>query len=254
MPLIDPLLLATARLSTFSGATGLTNASGFFFRRDERLYLVSSRHVFIDEDSGHRPDRLELELHLDPDNVTQSTGLSVLLYKDGLAVWRQGRDKDSEIDVAVMEIDQAQLPKGLAIRAYSPRHLASEGDDIAIGQTLLIPGFPLGFHDAVHHLPVVRHAIVASPWGLRFQGRGYFLTDARTHRGSSGAPVALRAVDEALRDDELPWRLLGIHSSRMDMGDRDPVVDESLGLNISWYPDILLTLTEPAANPAPARA
>ena len=55
-------------------------------------------------------------------------------------------------------------------------------------------------------------------------------------------------------DDELPWRLLGIHSSRMDMGDRDPVVDESLGLNISWYPDILLTLTEPAPAPAPARA
>ncbi|HEV8690348.1 MAG TPA: serine protease [Ideonella sp.] len=250
MPLIDPLLLATARLSTFSGATGLTNASGFFFRRDERLYLVSSRHVFIDEDSGHRPDRLELELHLDPDNVTQSTGLSVLLYQDGLAVWRQGRDQDSEIDVAVMEIDQAALPKGLAIRAFSPRHLAAEDDEVTIGQTLLIPGFPLGFHDAVHHLPVVRHAIVASPWGLRFQGRGYFLTDARTHRGSSGAPVALRAVDEALRDDELPWRLLGIHSSRMDMGDRDPVVDESLGLNISWYPDILLTLTAPPPDAA----
>ena len=251
MSLIDPLLLATARLSTFSGATGLTNASGFFFRRDERLYLVSSRHVFIDEDSGHRPDRLELELHLDPDNVTQSTGLSVLLYQDGLAVWRQGRDKDSEIDVAVMEIDQAALPEGLAIHAFSPKHLAREDDGIAIGQTLLIPGFPLGFHDAVHHLPVVRHAIVASPWGLRFQGRGYFLTDARTHRGSSGAPVALRAVDEALRDDALPWRLLGIHSSRMDMGDRDPVVDESLGLNISWYPDILLTLTTLAPDPAP---
>jgi hypothetical protein len=40
----------------------------------------------------------------------------------------------------------------------------------------------------------------------------------------------------------------------MDMGDRDPVVDESLGLNISWYPDILLTLTAPAPDPAPAAA
>lgn len=27
-----------------------------------------------------------------------------------------------------------------------------------------------------------------SLFGLRFQGEGYFLTDARTHRGTSGAP------------------------------------------------------------------
>ena len=42
----------------------------------------------------------------------------------------------------------------------------------------------------------------------------------------------------------LPWRLLGVHSSRMDMGDRDLVLDESLGLNCAWYADILMTLTE----------
>jgi len=252
MTLIDPLLLATARLSTFAGGSGLTNASGFFFRRDERLFLVSSRHVFVDNDSGHQPDRVEVELHLDPDNVTQTIGLSILLYKDGHAVWRQGRDKDSEIDVAVLEIDRAALPERLVMRAFSPRHLVSNSDAMPLGQTLLIPGFPLGFHDAIHHLPVVRHAILASPWGLRFQSRAYFLTDARTHRGSSGAPVVFRCDDEHLQDDELPWKLLGIHSSRMDMGDRHPTQDESLGLNISWYPDILLTLTESVSPIAPA--
>lgn len=250
MTRVDPLLLATARLSTFAGDCGLTNASGFFFRRDERMFLVSSRHVFVDNDSGHLPDRVEVELHLDPDNVTQTIGLSILLYKNGRAVWRQGRDQDSEIDVAVLEIDGAALP-GVALRAFSPRHLASSSDEMPLGQSLLIPGFPLGFHDAIHHLPVVRHANLASPWGLRFQSRAYFLTDARTHRGSSGAPVVLRCDNEHLQDDELPWKLLGIHSSRMDMGDRHPTQDESLGLNISWYPDILLTLTDPATLTAP---
>jgi S1-C subfamily serine protease len=246
MPLIDPLLLATCRLSTFIGNSGLTNASGFLFRRDERLYLVSSRHVFIDEAMEHRPDRLEMELHLDADIPGRTTGMSALLYRNGRAVWRQGRDKESEIDVAVLGIDLDALPPGVVIRAFSPRHLATEKDNVTLGQPILIPGFPLGFHDAVHHLPVVRHAIVASPWGLRFQGQGFFLTDARTHRGTSGAPVAARAVAADLVGDELPWKLLGIHSSRMDMGNRDPLQDESLGLNISWYPDILLTLTERA--------
>ena len=241
MPIVDPLLLTCARLSTFSGQTGLTNASGFFFRRDERLYIVSSRHVFIDEETGHHPDRLEIELHIDPDNMTRSTGLSVLLYQDAHAVWRQGRDADSEIDVAVLEIDQQALPDEVVMHAFTPAELADDDDSIEIGQTLLVPGFPLGFHDAFHHLPVVRHAIVASPWGLRFQGLGYFLTEARTHSGSSGAPVAMRSPGAG--GDALGWKLLGVHSSRMDMGNRDPQRDESLGLNISWYPDILMTLT-----------
>ena len=30
----------------------------------------------------------------------------------------------------------------------------------------------------------------------------------------------------------------------MDMGNRDRVLDESLGLNCAWYADILLTLTQ----------
>jgi hypothetical protein len=30
-------------------------------------------------------------------------------------------------------------------------------------------------------------------FGLRFQGQGYVPTDARTHRGTSGAPVVVLA-------------------------------------------------------------
>ncbi len=34
------------------------------------------------------------------------------------------------------------------------------------------------------------------------------------------------------------------------MGDRDQVLDESLGLNCAWYADILMTLTGPPPAPA----
>lgn len=240
MASIDPLLLATARVSTFNGQTGLTNASGFFFRREQRLYLVSSRHVFIDEASGHRPDRLEIELHTDMQNMAHSIGLSMLLYRAGRANWRQGKDAGGEIDVAVLPIDHKALPEAAAMAAFTPEHLPREGETVPLGQPLLIPGFPLGFHDALHHLPVVRQGIVASPYGWRFQGQGCFLTDARTHRGISGAPVVIQAPGRGA----LPWMLVGIHSSRLDMGDRDVVADESLGLNSAWYPDILMTLTQ----------
>jgi hypothetical protein len=51
----------------------------------------------------------------------------------------------------------------------------------------------------------------------------------------------------------LPWTLLGVHSARLDMGNRDIEQDESLGLNCAWYADILLTLTQAATDPPASR-
>jgi hypothetical protein len=264
-PLVEPLLLAALRVSTFVGERALTNASGFLFERDQRLYLVTSRHVVIDEPTQHFPDRLEIELHTDAHNMTESTGFSMLLYEDGKSVWHQGRDGAGEIDVAVLEIDRKALPPNTVHRAFTTAHLADLGSvDAEVGRPLLIVGFPLGFHDTVHHLPVVRQAIIASAFGIRFQGEGYFLTDARTHRGTSGAPVVMRlpAAPQGAALGDLPWVLLGVHSARLDMGNRDLEADESLGLNCAWYADILMTLTEPAppvaapaspAAPAPSK-
>ena len=243
--MIEPLLLTTARVSTFFGNQPLTGASGFFFERDARLFFVTSRHVLIDVPSQHFPDRIEIELHTDAQNLTRSVALSVLLYRDGLSVWHQGSDAGGEIDVAVIEIQRSALPQSVLLRSFQPAHLQDSLQDIEVGNSLLIVGFPLGFHDTLHHLPVVRQALIASSFGLRFQGHGYFLTDARTHRGTSGAPVVMR---DPAGDRQLPWKLLGVHSMRMDMVSRDRQQDESLGLNCAWYADILLTLTAGAAR------
>jgi hypothetical protein len=136
------------------------------------------------------------------------------------------------------------LPLSSVCRAFTPNHLLSPLDHVEIGTSLLVVGFPLGFHDTLHHLPIVRQGVIASSFGLRFDGCGYFLTDARTHRGTSGAPVVVRSCEQTGLNDELPWRLLGIHSSRLDIGARDFMLDEALGLNCVWYSDILLTLTK----------
>jgi hypothetical protein len=239
---IEPLLLTTTRVSTFLGKQPLTDASGFFFEREGRLFLITSRHVLIDEPTKHLPDRIEIELHNDLENLTRSTGLSVLLYHEGKSVWRQGKDTGGEIDVAVLELDRKALPKPTLLQCFTPAHLLRSLEEVEVGTSLLIVGFPLGFHDALHHLPVVRQAAIASSFGLRFQGSGYFLTDARTHRGTSGAPVVMRSP-AADPDAPLPWKLLGVHAARMDMKSRDLQLDESLGLNCAWYADIILTLT-----------
>ena len=92
MPKIESLLLTAARVLTFEQQRPLTNASGFFFERDGRLFLVTSRHVLIDEPSKHFPDRIEIELHTDAQNLAESTGFSIPLYRNGKSVWRQGTD------------------------------------------------------------------------------------------------------------------------------------------------------------------
>jgi S1-C subfamily serine protease len=227
----------------------LTGARGFFFQRDKRLYLVTNRHVLIDRPSGHLPDRIEIELHADANNLTQAAILSVPLYRDGQAVWHQGRDGAGDIDVAAIEIDRAAMPAGFLFEAFTPEHLQLSLLEVKVGTPLLVVGYPLGFHDTLHHLPVVRQAVIASSFGLRFQGQGYFLTDARTHRGTSGAPVVMQ---DSAGDARLPWKLLGVHSARMEMGDQSLPVEEALGLNCAWYADILLTLTAPDALETPS--
>ncbi len=244
MPKIESLLLTAARVLTFDRQRPLTNASGFFFERGNRLFLVTSRHVLVDEPSKHFPDRIEIELHTDAQNLAKSVGFSVPLYRDGRSIWRQGKDSAGEIDVAVIELEREALPATTIYRAFTPAHLHRSLEEIQIGTSLLVVGFPLGFHDTLHHMPVVRQAVIASSFGLRFQGMGYFLTDARTHRGTSGAPIVMRAPEPDPQLGDLLWILLGVHSARLDLGTRDLKLDEALGLNCAWYADILLTLTE----------
>jgi len=241
----ESLFLTATQVSTFDGGRLLTRASGFFFARERRLYLVTSRHVLYDEPSRHFPDRIEMVLHVDESNLTRVAGFSVLLYSGGRAVWRQGADSAGDVDVAVIELERTALPDPLVLRAFTAQHLQASLQDVGVGAPLLIVGFPLGFYDTLHHLPVVRQATIASSFGVRFQGQGMFLTDGRTHRGTSGAAVVMRAAPRGNETDGLPWKLLGVHSGRLDMRTRDEQQDESLGLNCAWYADILLSLTNP---------
>jgi Trypsin-like peptidase domain len=241
---IESLLLSVTRVSTLLGEQQLTNATGFFFERDGRLFLVTNRHVVLDEASNHRPDRLLIELHVDRENVAVTTQFSIPVYQKTRPVWRQCADAAGTIDVVALELERSALPETLLLQPFTSGHLVEQLDEIEVGTRVLIVGFPLGFHDTLHHLPVVRQAVIASAFGLRFQGQGYFLTDARMHRGTSGAPVVARVTTQRSGRGDLPWMLLGVHAARMDVTNRDAEQDERLNLNCAWYADIIMTLTE----------
>lgn len=227
-----------------SGDKPLTGATGLFFERDHQLFLVTSRHVVLDEASNHRPDRLEIELHVDVKNIGAVIQWSMPLYRGSEPLWRQGTDSGGMVDIVAIRIERAALPETILISAFTPGHLVAELDRVEVGMPVLIVGFPLGFHDSLHRLPVARQAVIASAFGIRFQGQGYFLTDAMMHRGTSGAPVVARMTAARSGRGDLAWMLLGVHAARMDVSNRDADQDERLNLNCAWYADILLTLTE----------
>jgi trypsin-like peptidase len=248
--MIESLLLATTRISAMHGDKNLSNATGFFFERDKRLFLVTNRHVVLNEATNHCPDHLEIELHIDPENVATTSKFLIPLYQQNTPLWCQATDVAGIIDVVVLELQRDALPKTVFLHAFSPAHLLEKLDEVEVGTPVIIVGFPLGFHDTLHHLPVARQAVVASAFGIRFQGNGYFLTAGRMHRGTSGAPVVVRTTTLSGRG-KLAWALVGIHASRLDVTNRDDQEDERLDLNCTWYADILRTLTDKvAATPA----
>ena len=236
----ESLLLSTTRISTYLGNGVLTAGTGFFFERNEALWLVTSRHVLHDPATSHLPDRVDIVLHVDATNLTRSQSVSLPLYAGGQSLWKQGNDSGGPVDIAALHIPRQQIPPGALMSPFTPEDLQPTLDEVEVGQPILLVGFPLGFYDVIHYLPVVRQGSIASSFGVRFQGQGFFLTDARMHRGTSGAPVVLRTSGAGGRSRHA---LLGVHSGRMDMASRDVARDDVLGLNCAWYADMLMTLT-----------
>ncbi len=242
--LIESLLLSVTNVKTMFHSQELTKATGFFFEREGRLFLVTARHVVIDEITGHKPNILLINLHLDRTNITITTDFSIPLYKNGRPAWRETYDWSDKVDVCAIELDRRALGGRVFLKSFNIQNLVKPEDGIEVGTSAVIAGFPLGFYDTLHKLPVARQALIATSFGIRFQGHGYFLTDAQMHRGSSGAPVVVRSQHPSLDTSEVQWRLIGIHTSRMDVSTRDRHEDNHLNLNCAWYADVLLKLTE----------
>jgi hypothetical protein len=56
-------------------------------------------------------------------------------------------------------------------------------------EELVFVGYPNGHADPVHHTPIMRNAITATPLALPFGGEPTFLLDGSVFGGSSGSPV-----------------------------------------------------------------
>jgi len=256
----EELFIRAVRVETWKEDVRCTNASGFFYLDEGLLYLITNRHVVIDEANGHCPSSIQLLLHQDASDLTINKTVAIPLYQDGIPQWKEHPQHGAAVDVVAVKISDPNLFSSHYLDAFRPVDILTEQQTLPPGQAVLIVGFPLGFNDTYHNLPIIRQAVVATDFGHPFKGQPYFLTDARMHRGTSGAPVVARlkcATDVAGHFEER-WCLLGVHSASLDVSDRDPQQDDRLGLNCAWYarlvsemvrnPEISTTVNQPATT------
>ena len=185
-------LAVSLQLQTWIGRYDKAHGTDHLFLREDRHFLVTSRHVFLDAPTQHFPDRISFGIHSESVDLTRITPVDLPLYREGRARWIQAEDSGGDIDVAALELDPTVLPPHVRECAFTPASLCDDPDAVALGAPLTLACFPLGFYDTTYTLAVARQGSIASPFGVRFQGRGCFVTDARMHRGTSGAPVAMR--------------------------------------------------------------
>ncbi len=252
MPAIDMLFVSVAKIIAISKEKEANHyATGFFYEHAEGLYIITNRHVVIDEDDDYHPDELFLKLHTNPNNIRENGIYKIPLYDSGKPVWYE-HPMGAKIDLVAIWLD-TEIKSRFTIRPFNMNDLAPSSIEFPIGQDLLVMGYPKGYYDNFNNLPLVRDALVSSVYGVDFGGNPYFLIDSRLHEGMSGSPVLTtqsnmtHGVDGSLHISGGAGRiyLIGVNSAGVytqltkENDESKEVYEEPLGLNIVWYAKLI---------------
>jgi len=263
---VDARSLMTTPVWLFDGGRPVSQGTGFFFGLAgasggiETVFLVTNYHVVtgLPPLTEGRPggDRIRIIIHEDQFNTQRVRQVELPLYdRAGEPAWIQS-DSYEAADLVLLPLPPA---------AYADAHLPVFTEDhtqvdIKIrpssGATLL--GYPFGFYDTRHFLPIWKTGHVASEPDVDFEGRPAFLVDVSAFPGMSGSPVlavangVYEALDGSVRTGKV-IRLLGIFSAMPVIRREDPVdptgyrtetrsVETSLQLGYVWKAALIADL------------
>lgn len=262
---VDPASLMTTPVLLMDQGRLVSQGTGFFFgsvRPDDtidQVFVVTNYHVV----TGHAPpsttrdgDRVRVVLHEDAGDLTKVRGVELPLYDErGLPVWIAS-DVHPAADIVLIPVPPDAY-RGIRLQVFTEAHTRG---DIRIrptsGATLL--GYPFGFYDQKHFLPVWKTGHVASEPAVDFEGRPVFLVDVSAFPGMSGSPVLAvanglyEAEDGSMRSGRI-WKLLGIFSAMPVVRERRPAgaagsgveaqeVETSLQLGYVWKAGLIAEL------------
>lgn len=240
---IDPIFRSTTPIDYQEEQGGGT---GFFLNHTGQTYIVTNRHV-VDPDRIS-PQRARIWIR-NQGNIFNRTAIDLDLEASSTSPWNYHPDQ-TEIDIAIAPIDPDLSTIGesddethqTGSLAFSTDHFVHE--NIEFDSRVAVLGHPESILDPDSHFPIRRNALIASPYGARFDRKPTFLTDARMHNGMSGGPVI---VDSGwYSGSNIPTRrarnvlLIGVHSETyVDPSSDDSFEEYRFDLNAAWYPKLI---------------
>jgi hypothetical protein len=223
---VEPASLMTTPVFLMNGRTAIQQGTGFFFASTkpdgtpDTVFLVTNYHVV----TGRTPlskeaplgDRVQFLIHEDRADLARVRHLELPLYDATHQPLWVGSETAPDADVVMLPLPPS-VYAGVALFVFTEAH--THGDikmRPTSGATLL--GYPYGFADTAHDLPVWKTGHIASEPSVDFDNRPLFLVDVSAFPGMSGSPVLAVAngiyenEDGQMRSGRV-LKLLGIFSA-----------------------------------------
>ena len=215
----------TTPVYLFDGPQEVSQGTGFFYanmkpdrpREAETVFLVTNYHVV----TGHAPrtaaprsgDRIRFALHLDREDLENTRTIELPLYDaHDEPIWASSESFPGA-DVVLLPLPASASPLFVFTEAHTKGDIKIRPTS---GATLL--GYPYGFYDTKHLLPIWKTGHVASEPDVDFEGEPTFLVDVSAFPGMSGSPVLAVAngiyeTESGVMRSGRVLKLLGIFSA-----------------------------------------
>jgi len=186
----EELLYTTCRLEgTVPGGTSV--GTGFFYLHEQRLFLVTNKHVVHNMQDGN------FMLVKGEIRENQKYRVNRESYRIGFREANFIGHPNPDVDVAAMNIsnivtDLEAQGNYVYWKNITEKDVPTPEDIdkfISPIEEIVFIGYPSGIWDDVNILPVARKGITATPYYIDFHGEQKFLIDASVFPGSSGSPV-----------------------------------------------------------------
>jgi len=207
------------------------HSSGFFYRHDQRTFLISARHAltgldcFTDQPyskTGFLPKKVRVYGAFSNGSSSSRRSFDLLIRtEDEVPNWLQDPEfNDLNTDIALVEVREEN---------HLQIHCVNDGEDIPLIANVGFECFVVGYPNKNYfqpHLPIWRRGALGYEPTMPVHDRPMFLVDATTSEGLSGAaiyqrwhgPAPLRESDGSISiklESIVTTTLIGVYGGRL---------------------------------------
>ncbi len=263
---ISTLIQAECQENQFSGsgffyeelAAKDPSKTGYGWREVKETWLVTNRHVLLPKIDENEcvPERITFFMRaIEGDNVVwDPIEINASEIKQRLKL-----HQESTTDIGILHIGDLITKQINTGRKYMSWSAVSEenspknsGITVEVADDIVVIGYPRGFYDRKNVYPIVKSGIIASRWGMKFDGKPTFLIDAKRFPGSSGSIVITKPIASPVDEGPLKgyretrFAFLGVYSGGPIVQHRPIEFDDfiitrkdNFDLGTVWYGELV---------------